>query len=219
MGTICSCLCSDDSEELVNSEASSDSHCICFRSLVQQLIQLFNTCIQREETRTDPLLDLEVDTSTSSEDTSISDFHSPPTPLPYDDPRCYRHRHKCDMSSQPQRESEAIRVSSDITQEMNTTQQCSGSSYEEKCNLDCLNSTSKNTLGDVDHGMACSFPSYEVEEEDEDVCPTCLEEYAYENPRIILKCSHHFHLSCIYEWKERSELCPVCCKVMEFNET
>nr|AAF02127.1 unknown protein [Arabidopsis thaliana] len=55
--------------------------------------------------------------------------------------------------------------------------------------------------------------------EDEDVCPTCLEEYTSENPKIVTKCSHHFHLSCIYEWMERSENCPVCGKVMEFNET
>jgi RNA polymerase subunit RPABC4/transcription elongation factor Spt4 len=55
--------------------------------------------------------------------------------------------------------------------------------------------------------------------DDEDVCPTCLEEYTTENPKIITKCSHHFHLGCIYEWMERSESCPVCGKVMVFDET
>jgi hypothetical protein len=29
----------------------------------------------------------------------------------------------------------------------------------------------------------------------------------------MTKCSHHFHLGCIYEWMERSESCPVCGKV------
>ncbi|KAH0860757.1 hypothetical protein HID58_089018 [Brassica napus] len=43
--------------------------------------------------------------------------------------------------------------------------------------------------------------------------------YTSENPKIVTKCSHHFHLGCIYEWMERSEDCPVCGKVMEFNET
>lgn len=38
-------------------------------------------------------------------------------------------------------------------------------------------------------------------------------DYTPENPKIITKCSHHFHLSCIYEWMERSETCPVCGKV------
>ncbi|XP_065858320.1 probable E3 ubiquitin-protein ligase RHB1A [Euphorbia lathyris] len=50
--------------------------------------------------------------------------------------------------------------------------------------------------------------------EEEDVCPTCLEEYDEENPRITTKCEHHFHLACIFEWMERSDTCPVCDKVM-----
>lgn len=41
-------------------------------------------------------------------------------------------------------------------------------------------------------------------------CPTCLEEYDEDNPKIITKCEHHFHLSCILEWMERSDTCPVC---------
>ncbi|KAL3524884.1 hypothetical protein ACH5RR_013256, partial [Cinchona calisaya] len=48
--------------------------------------------------------------------------------------------------------------------------------------------------------------------EDEDVCPTCLEEYTLENPKIITQYFHHYHLSYIYEWMERSENCPVCGK-------
>nr|ACG32722.1 protein binding protein [Zea mays] len=52
----------------------------------------------------------------------------------------------------------------------------------------------------------------------EDDCPVCLEEYDYENPKIALQCKHNFHLSCIYEWMERSQACPVCAKTMLFNE-
>lgn len=55
--------------------------------------------------------------------------------------------------------------------------------------------------------------------EEEDVCPTCLEEYTEENPKITAQCSHHFHLGCIYEWMERSDNCPVCGKEMEFSES
>ena len=40
-----------------------------------------------------------------------------------------------------------------------------------------------------------------------------LAEYNAENPRIIAKCQHHFHLSCIFEWKERSDTCPICDQV------
>lgn len=39
-------------------------------------------------------------------------------------------------------------------------------------------------------------------------------EYTSENPKIMTKCSHHFHLGCIYEWMERSDSCPVCGKVI-----
>ncbi|KAL1355790.1 hypothetical protein AAHE18_05G138000 [Arachis hypogaea] len=47
-------------------------------------------------------------------------------------------------------------------------------------------------------------------EEEEDVCPICLEEYDAENPKLTTKCDHYFHLACILEWMERSETCPVC---------
>lgn len=76
--------------------------------------------------------------------------------------------------------------------------------------------------------------------EEEDLCPTCLEgmlkqstdflihlefeilklqfripyaEYDAENPKMITKCDHHFHLACILEWMERSDTCPVCDQV------
>ncbi|KVH95397.1 Zinc finger, RING/FYVE/PHD-type [Cynara cardunculus var. scolymus] len=39
--------------------------------------------------------------------------------------------------------------------------------------------------------------------------------YDEENPKIITKCEHHFHLSCILEWMERSDTCPVCDQEME----
>ncbi|KAL3692174.1 hypothetical protein R1sor_005825 [Riccia sorocarpa] len=53
---------------------------------------------------------------------------------------------------------------------------------------------------------------------EDDICPTCLEGYDKENPRIITDCGHHFHLACIYEWAERSKHCPVCGQEMHFNE-
>ncbi|KAJ6823367.1 putative E3 ubiquitin-protein ligase RHB1A isoform X2 [Iris pallida] len=55
--------------------------------------------------------------------------------------------------------------------------------------------------------------------EEEDVCPTCLEEYDEENPRIVTKCEHHFHLSCILEWMERSNACPICDQIMVIDHT
>ncbi|CAH2066298.1 unnamed protein product [Thlaspi arvense] len=54
--------------------------------------------------------------------------------------------------------------------------------------------------------------------DDEDVCPTCFYEYTEDNPKIVLQCGHIFHLACIYEWMERSEVCPFCSKKMLFME-
>lgn len=54
--------------------------------------------------------------------------------------------------------------------------------------------------------------------EDEDECPICLECYEDENPKIMIKCRHYYHLGCLYEWMERSATCPMCSKVMEFEE-
>ncbi|CAD7698308.1 unnamed protein product [Ostreobium quekettii] len=57
-----------------------------------------------------------------------------------------------------------------------------------------------------------------TDDDDDDICPTCLEPYPADNPKIFAACGHHFHLSCIYEWLERSRTCPVCLKPMKFEE-
>lgn len=54
--------------------------------------------------------------------------------------------------------------------------------------------------------------------DDEDFCPTCLDGYNEDNPKIVTKCKHHYHLSCILEWMERSNTCPICDQDMIFNE-
>ncbi|CAK7336030.1 unnamed protein product [Dovyalis caffra] len=70
-------------------------------------------------------------------------------------------------------------------------------------------SSEKSLATKVAYGLTYAQPP----SEDEDVCPTCLDEYTPENPKITTRCSHHFHLGCIYEWLERSESCPICGKV------
>ncbi|CAO2819097.1 unnamed protein product [Amaranthus hypochondriacus] len=57
--------------------------------------------------------------------------------------------------------------------------------------------------------------NFTIQEED---CPICLEEYTEENPKMLTKCEHHFHLCCILEWMERSETCPVCDKEILIDE-
>ncbi|KAL2349117.1 hypothetical protein Fmac_003117 [Flemingia macrophylla] len=60
------------------------------------------------------------------------------------------------------------------------------------------------------------FESPKSKSSDEDICPTCFEGYSDQNPKIIAKCKHHYHLGCIYDWKERSETCPTCREVVDF---
>lgn len=50
----------------------------------------------------------------------------------------------------------------------------------------------------------------QLEDEQEDVCATCLEQYTVQNPKTFTECGHHFHLQCIFEWLNRKETCPIC---------
>lgn len=70
---------------------------------------------------------------------------------------------------------------------------------------------------DKEFNVLKSEPEPLLSTEEEDVCPTCFEEYDLENPRIITKCEHHFHMSCILEWMERSDTCPICDQMMIFE--
>ncbi|KXZ52858.1 hypothetical protein GPECTOR_8g24 [Gonium pectorale] len=49
-----------------------------------------------------------------------------------------------------------------------------------------------------------------MQDEEDDFCPTCLEAYTTENPKIFTECGHHFHMPCIYAWLERKDTCPMC---------
>ena len=51
------------------------------------------------------------------------------------------------------------------------------------------------------------------------LCPTCLDRYDGDNPALVARCGHAFHLPCIYEWLERGHAtCPVCGAPMVFEE-
>ncbi|XP_077222443.1 E3 ubiquitin-protein ligase At3g02290-like isoform X2 [Tasmannia lanceolata] len=161
---------------------------------------------------------------TASLDSSLSDaFHSPPRPLPFDtDPRRSRlqrdglvsRREKA--SSHFHEESEPLRRNSNAEVEsFSTAEKWNGSNYEGGSKVCRSESSMKDQSMKVTSGDTYILTS----SEDEDVCPTCLEEYTSENPKIMTQCSHHFHLGCIYEWMERSDSCPVCGMVMVFEET
>lgn len=125
------------------------------------------------------------DPSRSILDSSISDtYQSPPRPLPYDDPRCSRMRHdgltyrRDKSSSNFHEESEPLRGSNNITDmETGTISKCTGSSYEVESKLIRNKSSLKSPSTEVPNEVMCIFPLYE--DEDEDVCPTCLEGTAH----------------------------------------
>ncbi|BAB08646.1 unnamed protein product [Arabidopsis thaliana] len=145
---------------------------------------------------------------------SQSVYHSPPTPLPYDaDPRYFRF---VKGSSHSGEESEPLRGDTEMSSEALGD---GGAKWSKSDSED--GSKEVYTKGSSTFTKSKTMPGIEVyyaDSDDEDICPTCLDDYTLENPKIITKCSHHFHLSCIYEWMERSETCPVCGKVMAFDE-
>lgn len=220
MGSVCCCLSTDELEDYVNRNNSAYGNCVCLNCFVQNFLNAYTAIFRRGEVHSLPssIQGAASMTSAASLDNSLSDmYHSPPRPLPYDvDPRRFRSSRPDKGSSHLNEESEPLRGDVDGDQESLSSggkwneSSCEDASKEYKSKSSVRLSSANNTTR---AGLV-----YASSEED-DVCPTCLEEYTEENPRILTKCSHHFHLSCIYEWKERSENCPVCEKVMVFDET
>lgn len=54
--------------------------------------------------------------------------------------------------------------------------------------------------------------------DDDDFCPTCLEVYTDDNPKIFTRCGHSFHMQCIYAWLERKNTCPLCESPMDLQD-
>ncbi|KAJ0970279.1 hypothetical protein J5N97_023156 [Dioscorea zingiberensis] len=154
-------------------------------------------------------------------DTSIPDtYWAPPAPLPYDVglacpqtllssfENC---RNKTDYvppaDLQPPRDA----VIGDVSEGLDTSDSLEGSDNKNRTDDGC-------EPVKVIKDEPSKFCEPDMNEE-EDVCPICLEEYDFENPRNITKCDHHFHLACILEWMERSDTCPVCDKIMMLDQT
>lgn len=197
--------------------------CICFRCLATQLLHAYTTLFQRDVRAIPSTVQRLAGSQGIADDSSIPDtYRAPPRPLAYDDPRCSAlHRdglisRRDKASSHFHEESEPLRGANEPDSESTcTSDKQSGQKSVGQSKLCLSGSSLKQQNRDPVTGALYVYTS----SEDEDVCPTCLEEYTIENPRINTQCSHHFHLGCIYEWMERSEACPVCGKEMVFNET
>ncbi|XP_028782921.1 E3 ubiquitin-protein ligase At3g02290 [Neltuma alba] len=225
MGSVCCCMSADEFEDYVNRNSSVYRNCGCLNCFLQNFLNVYTAIFRRGEVHSLPssIQGAASMTSTASLDNSMSDmYHSPPRPLPYDvDPRHFRSRDlfasRHDKgSSHLNEESEPLTGDIDGDQEsLNSGGKCNESSCENASKEYKSKSSVRLSSAKYTTGAGLAYAS----SEEEDVCPTCLEEYTEENPRILTKCNHHFHLSCIYEWMERSESCPVCGKVMVFDET
>ncbi|XP_039001072.1 E3 ubiquitin-protein ligase At3g02290-like isoform X2 [Hibiscus syriacus] len=217
MGSVCCCLHAEDFEDYMNSNNNIYRNCLCIGCFFQNFIQMCTTLLQRGELHSVPssIQGTASMNSSVSLDNSLSDMYcSTPRPFPCDvDTRYFRlqrdglvsRREK--GSSHSQEESEPLRgeddVGSDSLSRGGKWNACEQGSIEQHSKSSQLTSTKTSV------GIGYIYSTVE----EEDVCPTCLEEYTPENPKIITKCSHHFHLGCIYEWMERSEHCPVCGKM------
>ncbi|XP_072976925.1 probable E3 ubiquitin-protein ligase RHB1A isoform X2 [Typha angustifolia] len=128
-------------------------------------------------------------------DTSIPDtYQAPPVPLPYD---------------------------VDSAHSQTIADSFGNSVFGTLRNMDCKSKAGQDqeyltSAGDEFYEVKRTAPSGPIDEED--VCPICLEEYVSDNPCIMTKCEHDFHLSCILEWMERSDTCPVCDQIMMIDD-
>ncbi|THG19650.1 hypothetical protein TEA_024663 [Camellia sinensis var. sinensis] len=151
-------------------------------------------------------------------DSSLNDaHHSVSRPLPYDADQRFSRSQRDGLVSRRdksmthfQEDSQPLRrnMSSSGMEPLGSGKKWNGVDSAEEFKLGHSESSEKALTTKVAHGLIYIQHS----SEDEDVCPTCLDEYTPENPKITAKCSHHFHLGCIYEWMERSDSCPICGK-------
>lgn len=61
-----------------------------------------------------------------------------------------------------------------------------------------------------ENSVADGLETYDVGEYHLTSCPICLEHFTLDNPAILLKCEHGFHLQCLESWRQRSAVCPMC---------
>ncbi|PKI42815.1 E3 ubiquitin-protein ligase At3g02290-like [Punica granatum] len=230
MGALCCCARTDDSEEYGYPGNSMYRNCICLRFFFHQLSTGYRGIFHRLEGRpvTAQIQGATLSSSAISSlpaDNSMNDSHgSISRPLPYDsDPRYSRlqrdglvsRREKAMSHFQEDTQPMRRNLSSSGIEALGLGRRRNGVDSEEDCKFSLLETSEKALTTKSADGLIYVQPS----SEDEDLCPTCLEEYTPENPKITMRCSHHFHLGCIYEWMERSESCPICGKEMEFCES
>ncbi|GMN57560.1 hypothetical protein TIFTF001_026674 [Ficus carica] len=186
MGAVCCCLSVEDFEDYVNPNSSVYRNCICLSCFLQNFINVYTSLFRRGEVHSLPssIQGAASMTSSSSLDNSLADmYRSPPRPLPYDaDPRYYRLQRDGLVSrrekgtSHSHEESEPLRSDTDADSESLSTADkwnesvCEDGSKEYRSKSSLKLSVTKTTTG---------VSNVYTSSEDEDVCPTCLEEYLH----------------------------------------
>ncbi|KMZ59125.1 RING/U-box superfamily protein [Zostera marina] len=135
-------------------------------------------------------------------------FRSPPPPLPYNSLKYSPQRqHHGFHSKQGNKSSRPLGIGGD-SNVFDTKNECK-LEISPECSVKKLSEKVMIGIG---------YASISSDEEEEESCPICLEDYTDENPCITMLCSHKFHLGCLCEWIERSDDCPICGKAMIFDE-
>ncbi|KAG6497455.1 hypothetical protein ZIOFF_045355 [Zingiber officinale] len=180
----------------------------------------YGATFQRLDNRTIPTQIQTITSSTTSvlggaSDNSLSEaHHHVPRPPPYETDARYSRPQREGLVSRREKSMSHIQENLHILRRNGSSSTFETMASVKKRNIvesdeECIHTQSESEKNQS--AKACGT-GFVVSSEDEDVCPTCLEEYTTENPKIVANCAHHFHLSCIYEWMERSDTCPVCGK-------
>ncbi|KAH9557569.1 hypothetical protein CY35_07G090200 [Sphagnum magellanicum] len=249
MGAVCCCLNPQDFEEYTAfRNGSMDQNCVCLRRCVCGFLRMYSTWFDDVDDRdvlspsqyrvsTSPTAGLLSGNNNNNVDTSLPEsFQAPPPrhPLPYDAEAWYlgavgdglvsrqeksgmSHMHAGEM--EPLQQMNLFHGAAKGGESLAPVQQRrngGGSEHRELGQGFKLDSFEKHLLSSKGFARVESTLSLA---DDEDMCPTCLDGYTEENPKISTACGHHFHLACIYGWMEYSKHCPMCDKEMIFNES
>lgn len=152
-------------------------------------------------------------------DTSVPDTYTPPPPpVPYDINSGHTqsgHSSGCGINYVSKTEIAAERTDAGTTEVLNSVDSPQNLDKEIDGKEQSILELTPSKDSDDDLKKTVDPIVMTIEEED---CPICLEEYGEENPKMVTKCEHHFHLCCILEWLERSDSCPVCGQELVIDE-
>lgn len=222
MGCFCSCFHVPNAEESAEADDSSNKNCICFNFLIQNIKDKYGAVFANgglhAVTSSDQGPAACVNTTA---EVDINRSHA--TSIPNSSSSRYSQLQLNVVGTRIDKGSGHSQAEPEQLEEPHVQvnpiiingEDKAVASFHENGSEDYRSATSMNVLSVTGHtGVENVYPS----SEEEDVCPTCLEEYTPENPKIITQCQHNYHLACIYEWMERSYTCPVCMKIMVFSE-